>query len=260
MKKRKSLVFPLIKYGLLTLGILGIIAFIIKYIVVILWILLFVALIGGGILIMIHISKQEYKKQKAVKKEEELNNFRKAYLSILEKEHQKEQQKQHKTNNIPKRHERHVFQNDLNSVDETDFTHDFQNQTQEQTYRAKEQLVTQNEKGYLSAIESCIDLNRYNIHSQIALSSIVEKIDNSRYHNELFRSIDFVITDKEQKVLLCIEINDKSHNRFDRQERDHKVKAILEEAGIPLVTFWTKYGINEEYISKRINEVLQSHS
>ena len=128
------------------------------------------------------------------------------------------------------------------------------------TYRAKQRLITKNEESYLKAIENCIDHNLYDIHSQIPLSSIVEKIDHSRYHNELFRSIDFLITDKEQKPLLCIEINDKTHNRFDRQERDHKVQSILHEAEIPLVTFWTKYGVNEEYISKRINEILQSHS
>lgn len=128
------------------------------------------------------------------------------------------------------------------------------------TYRAKQRLVTKNEESYLKAIENCINLNLYDIHSQVALSSIVEKTDHSKYRNELFRSIDFVITNKEQIVLLCIEINDKTHNRFDRQERDHKVKAILEEANIPLLTLWTKYGVNEEYINKRINEILQSHS
>jgi hypothetical protein len=36
------------------------------------------------------------------------------------------------------------------------------------------------------------------------------------------------------------------------------VAAIPEEAGVPLVTLWTTYGANPEYIRKRIGEALES--
>lgn len=36
--------------------------------------------------------------------------------------------------------------------------------------------------------------------------------------------------------------------------RDLKVKEILRQAGIPLIILWTEYGVNVEYIKKRINE------
>ena len=246
-KKRTFSYFTLIKYILIVLAALLIIKFIIDNIVTILWTILLIALIGGSLAIMIYSMRKEFKNQKSAKEKEEIDNYQKTYFSNLKKE----QQKQHEVARYSKAP---YFQNESDFIDEP------QNQTQEQTYRAKQRLITKNEESYLKAIENCIDHNLYDIHSQIPLSSIVEKIDHSRYHNELFRSIDFLITDKEQKPLLCIEINDKTHNRFDRQERDHKVQGILHEAGIPLVTFWTKYGVNEKYISKRINEILQSHS
>ncbi len=37
-----------------------------------------------------------------------------------------------------------------------------------------------------------------------------------------------------------------------------KIQKILEEAGIPLLTLWTSYGINQAYISQRITALLQA--
>lgn len=42
----------------------------------------------------------------------------------------------------------------------------------------------------------------------------------------------------------------------DRVERNKKVANICEEAGIPIIKLWTSYGVNQEYIKKRIEETL----
>ena len=47
------------------------------------------------------------------------------------------------------------------------------------------------------------------------------------------------------------------HTQPERIERDKKVAFICAQAGIPLITFWTKYGINEIYIKKRLYKYLQ---
>ena len=44
----------------------------------------------------------------------------------------------------------------------------------------------------------------------------------------------------------------------ERRQRDEKVSAICADAGIPLVTFWTNYGVNRPYIEKRIREALET--
>ena len=98
----------------------------------------------------------------------------------------------------------------------------------------------------------------YHILVQQNLAAIVERTDDSRFKNELFRNVDFLIADSNYKPLICIEINDSSHEQSNRKYRDIKVKQILEEAGIPLIVFWTKYGVNETYIKKRIDETLSS--
>lgn len=56
--------------------------------------------------------------------------------------------------------------------------------------------------------------------------------------------------------ILLIEINDKTHNEKARIARDYKVKDICQAANLPLITFWTDYGVNQEYIQKRFPNIV----
>lgn len=124
-------------------------------------------------------------------------------------------------------------------------------------YELKDSLVTKSELKYIEAIKDMLPY-KYILQPQINLSSVINRTDNSRYHNELFRNIDAGIFDKETyKPLVLIEINDDSHNNPDRRSRDIKVKMICEEAGIPLITFWTKYGVNVDYINRTVKTALE---
>lgn len=54
-----------------------------------------------------------------------------------------------------------------------------------------------------------------------------------RHINE--KSVDFLICDKSNaRPLLAIELDDKSHKRSDRHERDIEVERIFKDAGLPL--------------------------
>jgi len=90
---------------------------------------------------------------------------------------------------------------------------------------------------------------------QVPLSSIVRKV-NGKYQNELNRIIDFGIFDKNFRLLLLVELNDSSHNQINRKDRDLKVKKILDDCFIKLLTFYQKYPNEQEYITKRINDAL----
>ena len=52
-------------------------------------------------------------------------------------------------------------------------------------------------------------------------------------------------------------INDPTHHEYERRKRDERVAAICAEAGVPIVTLWTNYGVNREYMQKRITETLE---
>ncbi|MFR9028073.1 MAG: DUF2726 domain-containing protein [Clostridium sp.] len=62
----------------------------------------------------------------------------------------------------------------------------------------------------------------------------------------------------DYRPVFLIEINDQTHLAQERRERDRKVADICEEAGIPLITFWTSYGVQPDYIERRIMETLSS--
>lgn len=129
--------------------------------------------------------------------------------------------------------------------------------TEKYLYKVRETFVTPTEREYLTAIKNVLP-KEYYLQPQVSLRSVIDRTDDAYYQNELYRIIDACIFDKSSfKPLVLVEINDSSHNQPKRIERDKKVKMICEEAGIPLVTFWVKYGVNEEYIEKRILEGLE---
>lgn len=122
-------------------------------------------------------------------------------------------------------------------------------------YEAKQSLVTKTEMEYLKCIQSLLP-DTCLIQTQANLASFIRRTDGAKYQNELYRNVDFIITDLAYRPLLVIEINDQTHLIPERRERDKKVACICEEAGIPLIKLWTSYGVNREYIKKRLTETL----
>lgn len=122
-------------------------------------------------------------------------------------------------------------------------------------YYVRKTLISKSEQGFFNAIKSSVP-EGYCVFPQINLASFIDRTDDSRFRNELFRNVDFLVTDAEYKPKFIIEINDQTHLNNERKERDEKVLKICEEAGIPILKLWTSYGINPEYIKGRINETL----
>ena len=98
---------------------------------------------------------------------------------------------------------------------------------------------------------------RYRVLPQIALLSLVDKVNNTSYRNELFRVVDFVIFDGEYRPLCAIELNDASHNRADRKMRDEKVKSILGRAGVGIAFIPLEEAKNEKLMKKLIADAVK---
>lgn len=120
---------------------------------------------------------------------------------------------------------------------------------------SKKQLMTKYERYFYDIlIELKSELN-IEIMPQLNLASIINKEGNYKYRNELFRNIDFGIFSKDYKeLLLLIEINDKTHNNYNRRKRDIKVDNIVDNAGIKLIKFYSNYPNKKDYIKNRIRE------
>ena len=123
-------------------------------------------------------------------------------------------------------------------------------------YTAKNSLISTLEQEFYNVIRDSVP-NDYCVFPQINLASFIDKTDNSKFRNELFRNVDILITDSAYAPKFIIEINDQTHLKSDRRERDEKVQKICEEAGIPILKLWTSYGINPKYIKDRIDEILK---
>lgn len=115
------------------------------------------------------------------------------------------------------------------------------------------QFLTNNEYDFLTKFTDLEDELHINIVPQVNLASIIQKVSNSRFNTELFRNIDFGIFSADySKVLLLIELNDESHNNFHRKKRDIKIHEICNKAEIKLITFYTRYSNEKEYVKGRI--------
>lgn len=123
-------------------------------------------------------------------------------------------------------------------------------------YEVKMSLITETEKPYLTAIKKALPKG-YFVQPQVNLASIIYRTDGARYQNELYRNVDACIFDLNYKPIALVEINDNSHNDPKRKARDAKVKMICEEAGIPLMKFWTSYGVKEDYIMKTVADSIE---
>lgn len=81
----------------------------------------------------------------------------------------------------------------------------------------------------------------YLIFAQVHLPTIVDHKVPGQSWIGAFRhvngkSVDFVLCDRAYiSPKLAIELDDKTHERPDRQDRDHEVERILRTAGVPLL-------------------------
>lgn len=107
-------------------------------------------------------------------------------------------------------------------------------------YRRKNFFLTRAEHECYDALVEAVG-QKYYIFAQVHLPTIVDhSIRGQDWRAALAhinrKSVDFVLCDKEYlSPKLAIELDDKSHERPDRQERDKEVERILREAGVKLL-------------------------
>ena len=127
------------------------------------------------------------------------------------------------------------------------------------TAYVRKNFLTNNELSFLNKLKELEIENGLKIVPQVNLATVIKKISDIPYQNELFRNIDYgIFSNNYERLLLLIELNDSSHQNQNRQYRDKKVHEICEMAGIKLITFYTKYSNEKEYVKNRIrNEILK---
>lgn len=131
-------------------------------------------------------------------------------------------------------------------------------QSKNQTRYVSKQFLSRTELYFYRVLKQLEDEQNIIVHPQVNLASIIHKISDLPFHNELFRNVDFAIFSRDYKeVLLLIEINDRTHEQPKRRQRDLNIKTICEKANLKLITFYTKYPNQPDYIKNRVREQLK---
>ncbi|MCA9902312.1 MAG: DUF2726 domain-containing protein [Anaerolineae bacterium] len=121
-------------------------------------------------------------------------------------------------------------------------------QTPEFPYQLRDKFLTDAERSFFETLRTVVD-NRLALCAKVSLSDLfwVKKDDPSRYRtytNKIDRKhVDFLLCDPAtMRPMVGIELDDKSHQRQDRQERDAFVDQVFHAAGLPLLHVPAKRG------------------
>ncbi|MCR4794708.1 MULTISPECIES: DUF2726 domain-containing protein [Ruminococcus] len=122
-------------------------------------------------------------------------------------------------------------------------------------YNAKT-ILTDREYEFYKRLKPLADEYGLSIYSKVRLADLIEpkpKAENP-YWMECFnkikaKHIDFALADEDTAIVALIELDDTSHARPDRVERDDFVNAVLENTGYTLLRTYGELDVIEEYLS-----------
>lgn len=121
-------------------------------------------------------------------------------------------------------------------------------------YEKKEYLLTPTELKFYKLLKTITDELNYTLFTQIALYEIVNCKKFKNFNKIKSKSIDFVITEKNCKIKLCIELDDKTHNTNKRMERDNFINNMFKELDIKLLRIPVQNFYNLEELKQKIQE------
>ncbi|MBR0238907.1 MAG: DUF2726 domain-containing protein [Thermoguttaceae bacterium] len=110
-------------------------------------------------------------------------------------------------------------------------------------YKSRASIMTPTEIKYYDNLCDALDGAglEVSVWPQVNVSAIIEaKSENSKEKARAFnricrKSVDYVIANRDtQETLVCIELDDYTHNWNSRQERDDFINAAFDDVGIPL--------------------------
>lgn len=120
-------------------------------------------------------------------------------------------------------------------------------------YEKKTYLLTQNELKFYKLLKNITDKNNLNLFSQVALYEIIKYKNIKDFNKIKSKTIDFVITDSNCKIKLCIELDDPTHIKENRQKRDEFINKLFKDLDIKLLRIPTQNYYNIKELEKYIN-------
>jgi len=128
------------------------------------------------------------------------------------------------------------------------------------SYNKINNLLTPAERSFLGVLHKVVN-DDVLVFSKVRVADVLtpKPTSNRSVWQKAFNSIsskhfDFVLCKADDISIICaIELNDKSHNKVDRQERDQFIRSACDTAGVTLLEVPAKNG----YILSEISELLK---
>lgn len=127
-----------------------------------------------------------------------------------------------------------------------------------------ESLLTPAELHFFKTLDLVID-GRLAIVPKVRIADLIEvSSTNSRARMRIFRSIsskhiDFVLADPAKfHPIAAVELDDSSHQRRDRRQRDIFVDEVFDKAGLPLIRIRAARSYEKSEIAKALRMVLEN--
>ena len=123
-------------------------------------------------------------------------------------------------------------------------------------YTKKEYLLTQTELKFYKLLKQITDELNLVICPQVTLYQIVQNKNYKDFNKIQNKSIDFVITEPNLKVKLCIELDDYTHKKDKRVKRDEFINKLFNDLEIKLIRIPVQNYYNLEELKRKIEESL----
>lgn len=121
-------------------------------------------------------------------------------------------------------------------------------------YVKKEYLLTQTELKFYKILKKITDEMNLIICPQVTLYEIVRNKDYKDFNKIQSKSIDFVITDSNLKIKMCIELDDSTHYKTKRIKRDEFINKLFADLNIKLIRIPVNNFYNLEELKSKIQE------
>lgn len=123
-------------------------------------------------------------------------------------------------------------------------------------YKFEEYILTPTELKFYKILKRITDKYELSLFAQVALYEIVNCKDYRYFEKIRGKTIDFVITERNCKIKLCIELDDYTHNLNKRIKRDNFINKLFKDLNIPLIRIPVQDFYNIDEIEREICKIL----
>jgi hypothetical protein len=129
------------------------------------------------------------------------------------------------------------------------------------TYEIIPAFLTPAERSFFGVLQQAL-ASDYKIFAKVRLADIVRPVRNpsrsgwqSAFNRITGKHVDFLLCDSERlNIVGVIELDDRTHERFERNVRDSLVDSALADAGIPIL----RISARQSYSPVQIREQVQN--